>query len=832
MPTPTRATSAMRDTGASTRMAPPSRLLHRKCACDGAPSVEGTCEECRRKPLQRKSVERRRPEGALPPLVDNVLATPGSPLDRRTRAFMEPRFGHDFGDVRVHTDYDAGAAARAVDARAFTVGADVVFAHGQYDPSSFDGKVLLAHELTHVLQQRASPTHVLDRSEIVPDGDPSEREADVTALQVVAGGRDGAVVPAAGRSPRRLARASFKVGEATVNIDYGSAVGVAVTDYVSAIEAVFTSWAAGAASAIHSDLVALGTSAQEWVLFALDLLVDNPVATLDRPAVARRLIDYAQRARFRPLRDSKPGFWQFENEVLMVSGWFEKALTASLKAPTGPYLKEAQKALGVGGGGDPGSSACPVPRPADQTLDEPKLRADLPPKLEARLKLEAPASGLTSQPFATLRSFGDTIQAEAEAFFAPYASRGRGRGNLTLEAWRYSANLVESTSAAAAPTRETRLQFLENRARLVGDKGLFQEVHFDPRCEPDAKVLTDIVETIEKVPSTATLLDSILQHGRSYTEQDAASKRVVLNVAYNPKSADSCTARWKTVETMCHELVHVMAHDDFQASVAGRQVLREGFTEVLGDQLYSRIASKARADKGYQATFEASVAGAPCADIPSAALGYGEGGKSAETLRVVVKDDRFRAAYFLGELELVGIKRKRIPAGARSELESEAVGAEAAVRDGPAPRRRQVLTVSGAAADATRVLSGAGSPLGGAITGGEPLLTPTRQLLETGLGHDFSGVRVHADARAAESARAANARAYTVGSHIVFGAGQYAPGTRHGRTLLAHELTHVAQQAGLATALVQRAPAAGPSAIHHCGTAMDHEDPSCEASDR
>jgi hypothetical protein len=71
-----------------------------------------------------------------------------------------------------------------------------------------------------------------------------------------------------------------------------------------------------------------------------------------------------------------------------------------------------------------------------------------------------------------------------------------------------------------------------------------------------------------------------------------------------------------------------------------------------------------------------------------------------------------------------------------------------------------------------------------------------RGQMEARFGHDFSRVRVHADARAAVSARAVGAAAYTVGRDVVFGAGRYAPGTAEGRSLLTHELTHVVQQAG------------------------------------
>jgi len=88
-----------------------------------------------------------------PPIVHDVLRSPGQPLDATTRAFMEPRFGHDFGKIRVHADDAADRASRSLGARAFTYGQNIAFRDGQYDPGSAEGARLLAHELTHTVQQ-------------------------------------------------------------------------------------------------------------------------------------------------------------------------------------------------------------------------------------------------------------------------------------------------------------------------------------------------------------------------------------------------------------------------------------------------------------------------------------------------------------------------------------------------------------------------------------------------------------------------------------------------------------------------------------------------------
>jgi hypothetical protein len=136
-----------------------SGLLQRKCACGGTPGADGECAECRAKrlsglqPILQQSSGGRTGLSEAPAVVHEVLNSPGQPLDATTRDFMEPRFGHDFSQVRVHSGAVAAQSTREVSANAYTVGRNIVFASGQYAPHTADGRKLIAHELTHVIQQ-------------------------------------------------------------------------------------------------------------------------------------------------------------------------------------------------------------------------------------------------------------------------------------------------------------------------------------------------------------------------------------------------------------------------------------------------------------------------------------------------------------------------------------------------------------------------------------------------------------------------------------------------------------------------------------------------------
>jgi len=137
------------------RMEASSVTVQRKCV-----GCEGEEEQLQRKETVSEAVE------TTPSMAQDSLTSAGAPLDSTTRTYMEQRFGHDFDNVRVHTGGQADAAARQINSLAFTLGNDVVFREGQYAPQSNEGRRLLAHELTHVVQQSAgSATAAIQRQE-------------------------------------------------------------------------------------------------------------------------------------------------------------------------------------------------------------------------------------------------------------------------------------------------------------------------------------------------------------------------------------------------------------------------------------------------------------------------------------------------------------------------------------------------------------------------------------------------------------------------------------------------------------------------------------------
>ena len=168
-----------------------SAMLQRACACGAVPGTGGKCDDCNKKDkqavVQRASNGGPQPSG-IPPVVNQALGSAGRPMDRSTQDFMGSRFGHDFSQVRIHDDSLAADSARAVNAKAYTVGQDVFFGSGQYLPGTQSGNSLLAHELAHTMQQ-SGVQHSKENVAFTHDSqyDHLEREADSAAHSALNG---------------------------------------------------------------------------------------------------------------------------------------------------------------------------------------------------------------------------------------------------------------------------------------------------------------------------------------------------------------------------------------------------------------------------------------------------------------------------------------------------------------------------------------------------------------------------------------------------------------------------------------------------------------------
>lgn len=251
-----------------------SVLLQRKCACGGASGFTGECEECDKKRLAMQQKAARQTEtDEAPSIVHDVLRTPGEPLDAATRSLMESGLGHnfsrvsvdslqsrnsglaigaagdryereadasasrlnsalttnadvhaDFSGVRIHTDARAAESARAVGAHAYTAGHHIVFDAGKYAPQTSEGRALIAHELTHVQQQTAGASGVLQRQPKAGDEKKDEKKKEEPAAKFTGCDKDRlAVVQDAIKKAEALATRAVQAFEREYPLSYESA---------------------------------------------------------------------------------------------------------------------------------------------------------------------------------------------------------------------------------------------------------------------------------------------------------------------------------------------------------------------------------------------------------------------------------------------------------------------------------------------------------------------------------------------------------------------------------------------------------------------------------
>jgi hypothetical protein len=646
-------------------------LLQRKCACGGSAGFTGECSDCRTnkllgKPLQAKLrisapgdeyeqeadrvaeqimhmaepgketgasttteavplVQRKVSAsgggvGTAPPLVHDVLASPGHPLDSATRAFFEPRFGHDFGYVRVHADAKAAESAQAINALAYTVGRHIVFAP---DIHSQTANEVLAHELVHVLQETEQQDRTLRRR---------RRTLDIDGFQLRL-------------SANSLADIPTEKWTSEVTSLYQKFAGTPLTDSMA------------------EDFAGLTHEAQYWVLQAIYLLIDNKTIrkTIPYDEAVQRLLVYAPSAEYHPMTTPDE---PFAREVLSASGWLEHVAEQRLLAPEEETKAEIETIVNP-----------PTGEATLGNLDVEELRRRLYPALNHFLSSSKSESANWGRPetrsLSHIQDIADTMFHQAREYFSPFADTAVV-DLARLEGWRPSERIYSVTDKL--PGKQDRYDLLLNRAEVVGrntdgenpkfsDTNIFQDVNFDATNAEHKNTMNSILlEWADESSDLKEILDRVIRHTaetRGIAVGTDGYTRIGLSTEYDASKETACEANWNGINSFCHEMLHALGNPDFlekKLEIGHGQIVSEGFTEVLGVQLFNdHVVKKAAMAPEFKAKLELGVSGAPCPSPTSVTIGYGEAGRAAEQIRQKIGDERFRAAYFLGKPELAGL---------------------------------------------------------------------------------------------------------------------------------------------------------------------------------
>lgn len=763
---------------ATVRKAPaasaPAALLQRKCAC-GSGMATGECTQCQQEDalLQRAapSTQRRNEvPNSIPPIVHEVLRAPGRPLDGATRGFMESRFAHDFGDVRVHTDAKAGESARAVGALAYTVGHDVVFDTPHYAPRTPGGRRLVAHELVHVMQQSSGavprPASGLSLSR---HGDPDEREAD--ALSTAA--ESGPVHSRARASAPRLARVSF--GESIARFfGGGTFTDVELQAYLRFLDlqdriedqydsdnkarAVVAKWKAGdqrfflpvtrkrlLIEEMMSDFT--GDDDEQAILDLLRGSSDAEIDTILTAIGEANLVGEFHTAE----RDQLDAFLAEYHTRRGHAATATRATPAAAAAAAQPVIerivvnqevtqtvtihwsdgRQESDICSTGKG-----QCCVDPQQPGSDVSESDTRAGgsaWTPVGDHTVALKMPE---TPSGVKLWTEFVDPRDI-ALHYYRPVDGTPLSHGCVRLN-WEMAQKIYDGSVAADDP-RVRRRRLAATRVRVVGLPR--------PRCDYpmlQREWAGDFAMAGTRPPDGDT---PELRRERTHIAHTRRQLRGALDVTDAELDA----------------------------------LIRRLRTETGG--LPTSLSGAARATT-LQAVAAVGAAIPRCGPQPPTAP---EG--AAPTGRRPAVRRKALGSATPGVMAVAALAASHVSRRPGSAVEATVLGDLAPhVRLGHGSASR-------AASDQEATARGVES----SVLRAQPDRHAASDRAAARLHHDFGTVRIHTDEYAATMAGALNAAAYTIGNHIAFARGRFAPSTREGRALIAHELTHVYQQGAVAT---------------------------------
>ncbi|HEV7745424.1 MAG TPA: DUF4157 domain-containing protein [Pyrinomonadaceae bacterium] len=549
---------------------------------------------------------------SAPPIVHETLNAPGRPLDRETRSFMEDRFDTDFGHVQVHTGARAEDSARAVNAHAYTVGSDIVFA-APYSPTNAVGRKLLAHELTHVVQQQGVPSvqrMTLWRKAV------AIRFQDEPTLDEVSDGKKILKEGAKGEAVIRITTALSELGHYTnpvVNEFFDIFVKTAVSKFQDA-KGLKGKAADGCVDKLTFDELDKDFSASYKVERDVigkqksgDLLKGTQSLDDEERTASARAI--STEVRINPVTKKLP---DFQKEIKGKGKYADRLLKIVEAKIVDQYNR-------FGKGKD-------------------ALHAD-PKKLHDPKQLDVIAGESQS---AVDKVFGEYTKGMAPAQLK--------QGTNVFDAW----DTKEKDFKAGGKTFEDKQVAWRVNKIFTGDAGVaaLDEEHGAVQSRADEKAIIDKIRT-DMINKYRPELIATHKGWPGYEDKGNVYIQLFMGADDDAKKQDM----WRYYQTFIHEYLHALEHKDHIAyrdpmsEKEGGKTLREGtadyFTKITWNSITITDALRTKIEGAFN---DPKVKTA----IPSLTT-YHES-KNAERLAGIVGLRNVAAAFFLGKVELVGKK--------------------------------------------------------------------------------------------------------------------------------------------------------------------------------
>jgi hypothetical protein len=461
-------------------------------------------------------------------------------------------------------------------------------------------------------------------------------------------------------------------GPVRINVDY-SGLGPLLTQlgegrYLNHMHRLLTE---DEKTELWPEIAGLDSAARSWLAHAFYLYMRNQEtlrghlraanvrpAYFDEPAAVARLIARSAEHTTMPA----PRTSAFEREVLGVSGWTEAVVPRALARLPEEVVARLHLIYHPprSGNGDEG-------RPRPGPMNAAMLEAELLPVLREDIARQAeywrpPQGGqLEPEPIDRIMNLADFMQIYVAACLQPYAD-GRRDGPF-YTGFRYSEHLRSTYELPAEPADQSG--YLFNRMLRIGWDATYGRLlavaQYDGGRAGDRETLRDLAAA--SLAADEALRGDVVHLIRHMSAHGGGADKIFFQPVFpGPSWGTRAKWRWRTIRTLTHELLHRLAHPGFLATatdqrlnIADSLIISEGFVDLLTTDIYTQLLGEVKTNPTAAELLFGGVGDPGTPDGPLLGIGYGGAGMSADQIRLLVTDDRVRAAFFLGAIHLVGL---------------------------------------------------------------------------------------------------------------------------------------------------------------------------------